>query len=74
VKTIADFGGTHVPADWNGDSLVPWMDDPKHAWKDFACSEYYAQFIAHGLVMVRTAQWKYVYHGKPAADMPADGM
>jgi choline-sulfatase len=72
VKTIADIGGAQVPTDWNGDSLAPWLDDPKHAWKDFACSEYYAQFIAHGLVMARSGQWKYVYHGKPAADMPVE--
>ena len=72
VKTVAEIGGGHTPGDWNGDSLVPWLDDPKYKWKDFACSEYYAQFIAHGFVMARTGKWKYVYHGRPAADMPEE--
>lgn len=72
VKTVADIGGGETPGDWNGDSLVPWLDDANHRWKDFACSEYYAQFIAHGFAMARTGKWKYVYHGQPAADMPAE--
>ncbi len=72
VKTVVDIGGGHPPGDWNGDSLLPWLDDPRHKWKDFACSEYYAKFIAHGMVMARTGKWKYTYHGKPAADMPVE--
>ena len=72
VKTVIDIGGGHTPADWNGDSLVPWLDDAKYKWKDFACSEYYAQFIAHGFVMIRAGKWKYVYHGKPGENMPAE--
>ena len=72
VKTIAEIGGAHTPGDWNGDSLVPWLDDAGFNWKDFACSEYYAQFIAHGHVMVRSGKWKYTYFGRPASDMPAE--
>lgn len=72
VKTIVDLGGGTTPSDWNGDSLVPWLDDSNHPWKDQACSEYYAKLIAHGFAMIRTGKWKYVYHGKPAEDMPAE--
>lgn len=62
VKTIIDIGGGKTPADWNGDSMVPWLDRAKHPWKDQACSEYYAKLIAHGFAMIRTGKWKYVYH------------
>ncbi|HEX4784178.1 MAG TPA: sulfatase-like hydrolase/transferase [Candidatus Sulfotelmatobacter sp.] len=72
VKTVIDIAGGHPPGDWNGDSLVPWLDDPNHKWKDVACTEYYAQFIAHGIVMIRTGKWKYVYHGRPAEDMAVE--
>lgn len=73
VKTVIDIAGGDTPSDWNGDSMVPWLDKPDHKWKDVACSEYYAKFIAHGIVMIRTSKWKYVYHGKPAADMAVEG-
>jgi choline-sulfatase len=72
VKTIIDIAGGTTPHDWNGDSLVPWLDNPNYKWKDIACSEYYAQFIAHGLVMVRSGKWKYIYHGSPASGTPVE--
>ncbi|MEO6923438.1 MAG: sulfatase/phosphatase domain-containing protein, partial [Bryocella sp.] len=72
VKTIIDLAGGKAPTDWNGDSLLPWLNDSKYKWKDLACSEYYAHFIAHGLVMLRTGKWKYIYHGKPADNLPAE--
>ncbi len=72
VKTVIDIAGGHTPRDWNGDSLVSWLDNPNHKWKDVACSEYYAKYIAHGIVMIRTGKWKYVYHGKPADNMAVE--
>jgi choline-sulfatase len=72
VKTVIDLAGGQTPGDWNGNSLLPWLDNPNYKWKDIACTEYYAQFIAHGIVMIRTGKWKYIYHGKPAADMPVE--
>jgi choline-sulfatase len=72
VRTIIDLAGGKAPADWNGDSLVPWLDNANYKWKDLACSEYYAQFISHGLVMLRTGKWKYIYHGKPAENLPVE--
>ena len=62
VQTVAEIGGGRTPGDWNGESMVRWMDNPKHAWKDYAVSEYYAHNTASGYVMSRSAEWKYTYH------------
>jgi arylsulfatase A-like enzyme len=70
VPTIADVVGAKPPEDWNGDSLVPWLDNSGHAWKDFAISEYYANFIASGFVMFRRGKYKYVYHTRPVPAFP----
>lgn len=70
VKTIVELGGGTTPDDWNGDSMVRWLDDPGHAWKDRAASEYYAHNILHGYTMYREGRWKYTYHGAPAEGMP----
>ncbi len=64
VQTIADIGGANVPGDWNGTSLTGWLDDKRAHWKDLAISEYYAHNIASGYTMVRTGQFKYVYHNR----------
>jgi choline-sulfatase len=69
-KTIVELAGGETPGDWNGDSLVPWLNDEKHAWKDTALAEYYAHNIVHGYVMYREGRWKYTYHGSPGAGMP----
>ncbi|MCL2640144.1 MAG: sulfatase-like hydrolase/transferase [Phycisphaerales bacterium] len=62
TRTVADVAGADVPLDWNGSSLVPWLDDPSVRWKDLAVSEYYAQQISSGFSMLRMGPWKYVYH------------
>lgn len=69
VQTVLDLGGARAGEDWNGNSMVPWLDNPGHAWKDRAAAEYYAHFILHGFVMYREGRWKYVYHGQPSANM-----
>jgi len=71
VQTIADLGGTKTPPDWNGDSLIPWLDRPDAPWKDRAVSEYYAHHIASGFAMIRSGPYKYVYHTAPDAEHPA---
>jgi choline-sulfatase len=71
VQTIADLGGAKVPADWNGNSMVPWLDRADVAWKDRAVSEYYAHLIASGYAMIRSGQYKYVYHTAADAEHPA---
>jgi choline-sulfatase len=72
VQTVADIAGGHTPDDWNGQSLTPWMDSPKHVWKDYAVSEYYAHNTASGYLMSRSAEWKYVYHTVIDKDHPAE--
>jgi choline-sulfatase len=72
VQTVAEIAGGHTPADWNGESMVPWMDHKRHAWKDHAISEYYAQNTASGYVMSRSGDWKYVYHTVIDKDHPAE--
>jgi choline-sulfatase len=72
VQTIAELGGAKVPDDWNGDSMVPWMDDAKTKWKDLAVSEYYAHNIASGYAMIRMGRYKYVYHTPADENHPAE--
>lgn len=72
AQTVAEIGGGHTPDDWNGESMVPWMDNRHHAWKDYAVSEYYSHNTASGYVMSRSGQWKYVYHTVIDKDHPAE--
>ena len=65
VRTIAGIGGARVPDDWNGQSMLGWLDDPKAKWKDMAVTQYYAHNICSGYAMLRTGYWKYVYHCIP---------
>jgi len=71
VQTIAEVGGAKTPGDWDGDSLVSWLDRPNALWKDLAVSEYYAHNIASGYAMIRSGRYKYVYHAAPDAQHPA---
>jgi len=64
VQTIADLAGAKPPADWNGSSFVPWLDDLSFAWRNQAVSEYYSGYIASGIAMLRQGDWKYVYHAR----------
>jgi choline-sulfatase len=70
VKTIADIAGANVPGDWDGDSLVPYIEDERYPWKDLALSEYYGHNIASGITMIRKGNWKYVYHNKVPGRQP----
>jgi choline-sulfatase len=67
VQTILELAGVPAPADWNGASLLGWLDDPAAKWKDQAVSEYYAYNITSGFAMFRTGRHKYVYHTAPDA-------
>jgi choline-sulfatase len=71
VQTIVDIAGGRAPADWNGSSLLPWLNDAGHPWKDFAVSECYGCGTPSGFAMYRHGQYKYVYHA-PANDHPAE--
>ena len=72
VQTIAELGGAKTPGDWNGESMVQWLDNSKVEWKDWAISEYYGHNIASGFVMLRQGKYKYVYHTPPDEKHPAE--
>lgn len=72
AQTLADVAGAEVPKDWDGDSLVPYLEDPAFQWKDTAVSEYYAHNIASGYAMIRMGRYKYVYHTPPDEAHPAE--
>ena len=72
VQTIGELGGAECPTDWNGDSMLPWLDDSRTAWKDLAVSEYYGHNIASGFAMIRMDRYKYVYHTPPDEDHRAE--
>jgi choline-sulfatase len=72
VRTLAEIGGTRTPDDWDGTSMTQWLDDSKLPWKDRAVSQYYGHNIASGFAMLRTGDWKYVYHSAPDTSHPAE--
>jgi len=72
AQTIAELGRANVPGDWNGESMVQWLDNPDSEWKDLAVSEYYGHNIASGFAMIRMGDYKYVYHTPADADHPAE--
>jgi len=72
VRTVAEIGGAETPGDWDGTSMVRWLDDPNFRWKDVAVSQYYAHNIASGYAMIRTGDWKYVYHCSPDERHPSE--
>jgi choline-sulfatase len=64
AQTIAELGGAEKSVDWDGESLLDYLDDGDSDWRDIAVSEYYAHNIASGMTMVRQGDWKYVYHAR----------
>lgn len=73
ARTICELSGATNPETWDGDSLLPWLDDGTYQWKDYALSEYYAHNTASGFVMYREGKYKYVYHTPPRGyDYPAE--
>jgi choline-sulfatase len=72
VQTIAELGGAKTPCEWNGDSMVKWMDNPHTKWKDLAVSEYYGHNIASGFAMIRMGRYKYVHHTPADERHPAE--
>ncbi len=72
VRTLAHMAGAQTPEDWDGNSLIPYLDDEAFPWKDFAISEYYGHQIASGFTMYRTGTLKYVYHNRFDEDHPGE--
>ncbi|MBI4873633.1 MAG: sulfatase-like hydrolase/transferase [Acidobacteria bacterium] len=65
VRTVADIGGARMPENADGHSMLGWLDDAQRPWRDLAVSQYYAHNIASGYAMIRSGDWKYVYHCAP---------
>ncbi len=72
VQTIAAIAGTETPEDWDGESMLDWLDDPDAPWRDLAVSEYYAHNISSGFAMLRAGRYKYVYHTPADETHPAE--
>lgn len=64
AATLAEIAGVKTPKDWDGDSMLAYLDDEKTPWKNWAVSEYYAHNIASGFTMYREGSFKYVYHNR----------
>ena len=62
VQTLVEIAGGDSPGDWNGDSMLGWLDNPNQRWKDRAVSEYYGHNVASGFAMLRSGPFKYVHH------------
>ena len=62
ARTIVALGGGQVPANWDGTSMLPWLDKAAAPWKDQAVVEYYSHPIASGYAMIRKGHFKYTYH------------
>lgn len=72
VQTVTDLAGAEPDAGWDGDSMVPWLDDAAAGWKDFALSEYYGHNICSGMTMWREGEWKYIYHNSAGTGFPPE--
>lgn len=48
AATITELAGAKAPSDWDGDSMLQWLDNGKAKWKDLAVSEYYGHNNPNG--------------------------
>ena len=62
VQSILDLGGANTPSDFDGHSLLPWLDNKQHSWRDLAVSEYYSHHDCSGFSMIRSGTHTSVYH------------
>ena len=72
VRTVAEMAGAPTPGDWDGESLMKVLDDAGAPARDLAISQYYAHNIASGFSMLRSGNWKYVYHASPDQAHPSE--
>ena len=64
VRTIIELGEGEPDPGMDGDSLLDYLDDADHTWKDQALSEYYGHNVCSGITMLRRGKYKYVYHSR----------
>ena len=72
ARTLVELGGGSAPADWDGTSMLPWLDSDDTPWKDQAVVEYYSHPIASGYAMIRKGPFKYTYHTPADEKHPAE--
>lgn len=72
VQTIAELAGAKTPKDWDGNSMLNWLNNPEMKWKDMAITEYYGPYLSSGMSMIRLGDWKYVYHTRADENHPAE--
>ena len=71
ARTLVELGGGVAPENWDGTSMLPWLDSADAPWKDQAVVEYYSHPIASGYAMIRRGHFKYTYHTPPDEKHPA---
>lgn len=72
ARTMVEMGGGTAPDNWDGTSMLAWLDHADAPWKDQAVVEYYSHPIASGYVMMRKGHFKYTYHTPADAKHPAE--
>lgn len=72
VQTIAEMACAKTPNDWDGNSMLNWINNPQTKWKDLAITEYYGPYLSSGMSMIRMGDWKYVYHTRADEKHPAE--
>lgn len=65
APTFADLAGANIPANVNGESLLPLLQDPDAGWRDVILIEHWPTEEGIGsripeYYAVRTLEWKYV--------------
>jgi len=72
ARTLVELGGGTAPENWDGTSMLPWLDRADAMWKDQAVVEYYSHPIASGYAMIRKGRFKYTYYTSPDEKHPAE--
>ncbi len=61
TTTLVDIAGAKNREQFDGDTLMPLIQETSHAWKDFAFSEYLAHGVERPMAMLRKGKYKYNY-------------
>ena len=61
TATLVDIAGGHSLSQFDGDSLIPLIENKTTDWKDFAFSEYLAHGARRPMAMLRKGQFKFNY-------------
>ncbi len=61
TATLVDIAGGKKREQFDGDTLMPLIQETSHVWKDFAFSEYLAHGVERPMAMLRKGKYKYNY-------------